>query len=89
MPSATITVRVQPGARQNQVVGYAGGVLRVKVSAPAVEGKANEALLAYLARLLDVRPRQLAIVKGARSREKVVRVDGLEQEQVEARLAPH
>lgn len=86
MSSCTLAIRVQAGAGRSQVTGYADGVLRVKIAAPAVEGKANQALLAYLARLLEVRPWQVAIVKGARSRAKVVRVDGLEQPELEARL---
>ncbi|MBI3954208.1 MAG: DUF167 domain-containing protein [Chloroflexi bacterium] len=86
LSSCTLAIRVQAGAGRSQVTGYADGVLRVKIAAPAVEGKANQALLAYLARLLEVRPWQVAIVKGARSRAKVVRVEGLEQPELEARL---
>lgn len=87
MPSATVTVRVQPGARKDQVVGYTGGVLRVKVAAPPVEGRANEALAAYVASLLGARARQVSIIKGPRARQKVLRVEGLEQRDVDARLA--
>jgi len=81
-----LAVRVQPGARRNQVVGLSAGVLRVKVAAPAVEGKANAALTAYLAELLGVRPRQVTIVKGDRSRDKLLRVEGLSRIEVEGRL---
>ena len=87
MSGALISVRVQPGARQDQVAGYSGGVLRVKVAAPPIEGKANEGLLLYMARLLGIRPGQLVILKGARARNKLLRVEGLEQNEAEARFA--
>lgn len=83
----SLAVRVRAGARRNRVLGFSGGVLRVQVAAPAVEGKANEVLLAYLAELLGARPRQLAIVRGLRAPAKVVRVDGLDQREIESRLS--
>lgn len=87
MDKTTITLRAQPGARRNEIAKDASGLLRVKVAGPAVEGKANQALLAYLANLLDVRPARLSILSGARGRLKVVAVDGLDQATVETRLA--
>jgi uncharacterized protein (TIGR00251 family) len=61
-------------------------MLRVKVAAPAVEGKANDALVAFLAELLGVRPWQVSIVRGAHAKSKVVKVKGLEQAELTARL---
>ena len=83
---STLAVRVQPGARKNQVVGYSEGLLRVKIAAPPVEGKANEGLVDYLAELLQIKPRQISVIKGAKSRQKLINVDGLEQSELAARL---
>ena len=87
MSTATLAVHAQPGARRNQVIEYSNGVLRIKIAAPPVEGKANKALIDYLAELLGLRVRQLTIIKGARSRDKVLRVEGMEQGELEAKLA--
>ncbi|MBI2165470.1 MAG: DUF167 domain-containing protein [Chloroflexi bacterium] len=87
MPSCTIAVRVVPNASRSEVAGYAGGVLRVKVASPAREGRANEALVLFLARELGLRRSQIAIVRGFSARDKLVRVEGMEQGALEARLA--
>jgi len=83
---ARLTVRVQPGASRDEVLGFADGVLRVKVAAPPVRGRANAALLALLADLLGVSKGRLSIVKGETSRNKVIAIEGLSQEEVEGRL---
>ncbi len=91
MAEALITVHVRPGAKQNQISGYAAGVLRLRVAAPAVEGKANETLIRYLAELFGVRRTDVTIARGAKSREKLIKIEGLEQGDVEAsvtRLVP-
>ncbi len=85
-PVALLTIRVQPGARRSEVVGWDGDTLRVRVAAPPVEGKANEALVELLAEALGVRRRQVEVVKGATSRVKAVRVAGLSLAEVKARL---
>ena len=86
-PQATLSVRVQPRAFRNEVAGLVGDQLKIKLTAPPVEGKANEACLDFLAKLLDLSPSRLAIIQGARSRNKVVRITGLTQTEVTARLA--
>ena len=63
-----------------------GQVLSVRLTAPPVEGAANRELVSLLARVLAVRPAAVAIAAGARSREKRVRVEGLDPEAVRARL---
>ncbi len=81
-----IRVRAVPRARKEGVAGLYGGSIRVQVSAPPVEGKANARLLEVLARTLGVRPRQLELVRGTRGRDKVVLVRGLDPEEVRRRL---
>ena len=79
---------MQPRASREGIDGWHAGVLRVRVSAPPVEGDANRAVISVLARALGVPPSALSIVQGARGRDKVVRVEGLRPEDVAARLAP-
>ena len=71
-------VRVQPRASANAVVGMQGDTLRVRLQAPPVDGAANEALVRFLAEALEVPRRQVRIVAGAASRNKVVEVDDLD-----------
>ncbi len=86
MPEARLNLRVQPGAKRSEVVGVVGGVLRVRVTAPAQEGKANSALVELLAGLLGVPRGRVRILRGLTSRDKVIAVDGLDSEEVSKRL---
>jgi len=81
-----VAVRVQPGASRDEVIGWEAGVLRVRLRARAVEGKANKALMEFLAERLGLRPRQISLIRGERSREKLVEVDLPSLEEVVARL---
>ena len=74
-----IAVRVQPGARKNSITGYSDGVLRVKVAAPPVEGKANKELIAYLSDILDVKKSAITIEKGQTSRNKLISITGMDE----------
>jgi uncharacterized protein (TIGR00251 family) len=74
--SVTFEVRVAPRASRDAVLGVHGGALKVALTAPPVEGAANDALEKLLARLLDVPRRAVTIVRGERSRTKTVRVEG-------------
>jgi hypothetical protein len=85
---AKISLRVSPNAARNEVVGFTDGVLRVKIVAPPVEGKANKELIAFLSQKLGVSKGSLTIIKGHTSRNKVIAIDGLSQEQVLRRLLP-
>lgn len=69
----TIHIKVIPNAKKVGIT-LEGDILKVKVNAPAVDGKANKAVLQLLADYLNVKPRQLEIIKGEKSNEKVVRV---------------
>ena len=67
-----IAVHAQPGAKKNAVAGLHGEALKIRVAAPPVEGKANEALTAFVARTLGLPRRSVSIVKGESSREKLL-----------------
>jgi hypothetical protein len=84
--TARITIRVIPRARRNEIAGRRGEALVVRLQAPPVEGAANEALARYLAGRLGVRPAQVQIVSGAKSRDKVVQVEGMAQDEAEGLL---
>jgi uncharacterized protein (TIGR00251 family) len=77
MDFCEVAVRLQPRARSNQIVGEREGVLIVRVTAPPVEGRANEALCRLIAKRARVGVRSVAIVRGAGAREKVLRVEGI------------
>ena len=83
---ATLKVRVIPGARQEGIAGCQGDSLRVRVRARAERGRANQSLVSLLARRLGVAPASLTIVRGALSRDKLVRVDGLSDQELLATL---
>jgi len=75
----TIQVRATPGAKRSEVLGVVDGRLRVRVHAPAVEGKANGELVRLLAAWAGVRRSAVAITRGERGREKTVRIEGLDR----------
>ena len=71
----TVDIRVQPGAKKNAVEGLLNGRLKLRIAAPAVEGKANKAVVEFLAGVLKVKKSQVSILRGETSREKTVRVE--------------
>lgn len=77
--SASIPVRVQARARRDELVAVRQGVLLVRVAAPALDGRANRALRRVLAERLGVALSNVTIVRGQRSRDKLVQIDGLDQ----------
>jgi uncharacterized protein (TIGR00251 family) len=85
-PSVRFAVRVQPRSSRAGVDGVHGGALRVRVNAPPVENAANEAVVKVLAKTFGVAKSAVVIVGGARSRSKVVEVNGLCASDVRRRL---
>jgi uncharacterized protein (TIGR00251 family) len=73
----SFAVRVVPRASRNEITGVQGSVLKVRLTAPPVEGKANRALIAFLAGVLGVKKGQVRIVAGQRARTKRIVVEGL------------
>jgi uncharacterized protein (TIGR00251 family) len=77
-PSAQILVRLQPRASRNELTGMRDGVLIARVTAPPVDGKANAALCKLIARRAGVASSRVTIVRGETSRQKLVRVEGID-----------
>ena len=71
-----LLVHAQPGAKRTEVAGLHGDALKIRVAAPALEDRANEALVAFLADALGTTKRDVVLVSGERSREKRLRVSG-------------
>lgn len=84
--TAYLDIRVVPGASRDEVVGYHGELIKVRIRAAAVDGKANAAFLRYLSEVLDLPKKAVTLESGERSREKRVRIEGLEPEEVRRRL---
>ena len=82
----TIRVHVIPNAKIDKVVGEHGDAIKIKLRAPAIEGKANTALRRFLAEKLSISQRAIVLDRGERSRDKVLRIDGLSGEDVRQRL---
>lgn len=86
-PEARVRVKVAPGAREDAVMGWQGEVLRLRVRAAPEAGKANEAVCRLIAASLDVPASSVSIARGGSSRDKLIRVEGLDDSQIRARLA--
>ncbi|MDP2143102.1 MAG: DUF167 domain-containing protein [Gallionella sp.] len=72
----TLTLHIQPGAKRSELAGLHGEALKIRLAAPPVEGRANEALLKFIAGLFDVPVRQVELKQGSQSRHKVVAISG-------------
>jgi uncharacterized protein (TIGR00251 family) len=83
-----LAVRGQPGARRSGIVGEHGGALKIAVTAPAEQGKANKAILELLAEVLELKGSQLELLSGGAARDKRVLIRGLTPAEVQARIAP-
>lgn len=84
--TSLLQLRIRPNAAQSKVISFSDGVLQIKVAAPPTKGKANKELIALLSKVLGVGKGALEITKGHTSRNKVITVDGLTQEEVFQRL---
>ena len=81
-----LKLHIQPGAKQTEVAGLHGEALKIRLAAPPVDGRANDCLIAYLADRLAVAKRRVELVGGASSREKRVRISGIDAATARARL---
>lgn len=81
--SSKIVVKVQPGAKHTEVVAISpDNAIKIRVSAPPVEGKANLVLLEFLKEVLKIKQSQLEIVHGETSRTKIIRITGIESKEI-------
>ena len=90
---AVLHCRVTPNAKKNEILGWEKDdlgreVLRVKLNAPPVDGKANQQLLKFLSQVLETPKSRLAIERGEKSRVKTIAIDNLDDEEVRQRLSP-
>jgi uncharacterized protein (TIGR00251 family) len=82
----TLKVRVIPNARRNEVAGLAPDGVRLKVHAPARDGKANAEMIRFLAQLIDCQKSRIAIKRGDKSRDKIIEIEGASPEIVWRKL---
>jgi uncharacterized protein (TIGR00251 family) len=84
--SCTLAIKAVPNAPRSAVVGWLGDALKIKIHAPALEGRANEALCEFLAGELDLPKRAVTVARGDKSRQKLVRIAGLTFAEVKTKL---
>jgi uncharacterized protein (TIGR00251 family) len=84
--TATLSIRIQPRASKNEVVAMEEGGLKVRLTAPPIEGAANEALVRFLAERLSVSKSQIEIIAGHTGRQKLIRIRGIILEKAERLL---
>jgi uncharacterized protein len=84
--STTFAVKVHPRAKKNAITGQVGDAVKLALTAPPVDGKANDACIVFFAKLLKVPRSSVTIAAGQTSRNKVIRVAGLSAEDVRQRL---
>ena len=82
----SFAVKVHPRARKNAITGELGGALKVSLTTPPVEGRANEACIELFSKLLKLPRSSITIASGQTSRQKVIRVSGISAEEVRRRI---
>lgn len=87
IPSCTLTIKATPNAPRSEIHGWLGDVLKIKVHAPPIEGRANEALCTFLADTFDLPRRAVSVLRGDTSRLKLVRLDGVSLKKVRDHVA--
>jgi len=85
--SCELRLRIVPNAKRSEVAGPHGGALKLRIAAPALEGRANEELVEFLADKLGLSRRNVSLISGEKSRDKIVAIEGLEESVVRERLA--
>ena len=87
MNGVRLHVRVRPGARLTRIITWADNVLQVSVNAPAREGLANQAVIALVAEALHLPKSSVGLVRGARGRDKLLAIEGVQEAELRHRLA--
>jgi uncharacterized protein (TIGR00251 family) len=86
MNTCRLAIKAIPNAPQNAVTGWMGDTLKIKVHAPALEGRANEELCEFLAEKLKLPKRAVSVFQGEKSRQKILQIAGLTLDEARARL---
>jgi len=86
LAEARIEVRLRPRGQADELRGFEDGVLQARVSAPPVDGKANKALCRLVAKRAGVAPSRVSILRGEKSRQKLLLVEGLDESELIGRL---
>jgi len=81
-----LQVQVQPNSKRNEILGFDGRILKVKISAPPVDGKANKALIEFLSKFFGIRKSAITIEKGETGKKKTILLEGMTQSQIQERL---
>jgi uncharacterized protein (TIGR00251 family) len=81
-----LAIRVTPNAGRNEITGWHGDVLQIKIAAPPEKGKANQELIDFLGRTLGVKKSAIAIIKGQTSRNKAIEIAGVSREEIIEKL---
>jgi len=84
----TLSVRIHPGARKNAIHGLHEGALKISLTTPPVDGRANEALIAFLSDQLRIPKARITLLTGATSRSKTLRIEGKSAAEVQVALDP-
>ena len=83
---ATLPVHVVPNVKVDRIAGEHAGAIKIKLRAPAIEGKANGALIQLLADRLKIPAREIILARGQKSRAKLIRIDNLTEDEIRQRL---
>ena len=83
-----LKLRIVPNAKRDEVTGEHGDAVKIKIAAPALDGKANEAVLELLAEKLGIHRRDITLIAGEKSRDKLVEIAGLDATEARGRLLP-
>jgi len=75
-----LKVYINPKAKKNEIVGIFNGYLKIKISSPPVEGKANKTLLQFLSKLFNIPKSKIKIAKGEKSKEKIIEIENFTEE---------
>lgn len=86
MAEARIEVRLRPRGHADELMGIEDGVLRARVSAPPVDGKANKALCRLVAKRVGVAPSRVSVIRGEKSRDKLLLIEGIDEAALTGRL---
>jgi hypothetical protein len=81
-----LQVYVQPGARKNEIVGLHNGALKVKIQAPPEDGKANEALVKFIAKILEIPTQNVSLISGQKNRNKKLLITGTNKATLQNKL---